>query len=261
MDTSKRSNIKDILHLISTIFSWTLFVLLSICGAFLIYYFVSTKVFAAFGSKYEPKFSLYAIMSPSMTPNIQVYDVIIDLRVDDPEDIKIGDVITFISSSMETSGMTITHRVVSIRKNNDGTYSYQTKGDANPIEDSGSVDFNSIIGKVALKIPALGRIQVLIGSSTGLILILLCISLFILLKSLIKKLREYDNPMKVRGRIGTLLHKPLYLPYTQRPNNSVNSNQVKNEEMAKPEDEIPEIKIVTPTKIDDEDDIELPKLK
>lgn len=215
MDTKTNNNsFKEILHLISTIFSWTLFTLLVICAGILLYYFVATKIFSTFGSKYEPKFSLYSIMSPSMTPNIQVYDVIVNVKVDKPEDIKIGDVITFISNSPETKGMTITHRVVSIIKSNDGNYSYQTKGDANPIEDTGVVEYNNIIGKVALKIPALGRLQVFIGSSTGLILIVLAFALVILLKALIRKIREYNEVPRVRGRIGTLLHKPLYLPYT-----------------------------------------------
>ena len=129
---------------------------------------------------------------------------------------KIGDVITFISNSPETKGMTITHRIVSIIKNEDGTYSYQTKGDYNPIEDTGWVNFNSIIGKVALKIPGLGRLQAMVASSTGLLLIILCIALFILLKSLIRKLREQTSAIDVNSPLGKILHKQLYLPYTKR---------------------------------------------
>ena len=268
VDTKKYGKFQEIAHLISTILSWTLFVLLSICGILLIYYFVSAKVFAAFGSKYEPKFSLYAIMSPSMTPNIQVYDVIVDLRVDHPEEIAIGDVITFVSSSTETKGMIITHRVVSIFKNDDGTFAYQTKGDANPIEDSGLVDFNSVIGKVALKIPALGRIQVFAASATGWLLIILCVALFIILKSLIRKLRQYDNSTKVRGRIGTILHKPLYLPYPKKinkpidPNNLVNNSNIpeadNNLEAEVTKEDLPEVK---PLITEEDDDMELPKLK
>ena len=263
MDTKiKNNNTKEILHLISTIFSWTLFTLLVICAAILLYYFVATKIFSAFGSKYEPKFSLYSIMSPSMTPNIKVYDVIVNFKVDKPEDIKIGDVITFISNSPETKGMTITHRVVSIIKNKDGTFSYQTKGDANPIEDTGVVNFNNILGKVSLKIPALGRLQVFVGSATGLILIVLCIALFILLKALIRKLRENNNPNKVRGKIGTILHKPLYLPYTI---NIISRKEENKKETPKSSEKIEiddiDLPIEKSKKVVDTDISELPKLK
>ena len=100
-DTKSKISFREIMKTISTIISWTIFSLLVICAAFLLYYFVATKVFIHFGSKYEPKFSLYTIISPSMVPNINVYDVVIDLRVDEPEDIEIGDVITFYSDSPE----------------------------------------------------------------------------------------------------------------------------------------------------------------
>lgn len=278
------TNPKEILHLISTIISWTLFVLLLLCASFLIYYFVATKLFSAFGSSFEPKYSLYSIMSGSMTPNIKVYDVIVDVRVDDPEDLKIGDVITFISNSPETKGMTITHRIISIIKNADGTYSYQTKGDYNPIEDSGWVNFNSIIGKVALKIPGLGRIQAMVANTTGLLLIILCVALTILLSSLIKKLKG-TLPIDVNSPLGKLLHKQLYLPYTRKPiveskeisephdvteliinpalipemkEDSVSSRELKPNEVSNEE----KVEKIIDTEIDEDDfEIDLPDLK
>ncbi len=258
MDTSKveKINFKEILKLISTIFSWTIFTLLMICASLLLYYFVSTRLFSIFGEKFEPKFSLYSIMSPSMTPNIQVYDVIVNIKVDKPEDIQIGDVITFISSSNETKGMTITHRVVSVVKSADGTYSYQTKGDAAPIEDSGRVNFNQIIGKVALKIPALGRIQVFMSNATGWLLILLCVALFIILKSLIRKLKIFDKIMP-QGRIATIFHRPLYLPYFKKEINPMAEEEITNS-IEEPEIIKPKIEI----KISDDDiDMDLPDLK
>lgn len=208
-----KPDFKEIFHLISTIISWTLFSILIICVIFLLYYFIATQIYAVKGEKYEPKFSLYAIMSNSMVPNINVYDVIIDLRIDNPDDIKTGDVITFISHAPETSGMTITHRVVAVIKDKEGNYFYQTKGDNAPAEDSGYVAYSSIIGKVALKIPQLGRIQLLLSNSFGGVLIMLCISLFIILKSLIKKLLAKTNPLLMHNKLLVMLNKPLYLPY------------------------------------------------
>lgn len=183
-EVKSKSTIREYLKLISTIISWTVFTLLVICAAFLIYYFVATKIFIHFGSKYEPKFSLYTIISPSMVPNINVYDVVIDLRVDEPEDIEIGDVITFYSDSPEVHGGTITHRVISIIKDKNGSYSYQTKGDNNLVEDSSIVPFEKIVGKVALRIPQLGRVQFFLASSFGWLLLLLIPALYIIFKDI-----------------------------------------------------------------------------
>ncbi len=215
-DTKSKISFREIMKTISTIISWTIFSLLVICAAFLLYYFVATKVFIHFGSKYEPKFSLYTIISPSMVPNINVYDVVIDLRVDEPEDIEIGDVITFYSDSPELHGGTITHRVISIIKNKDGSYSYQTKGDNNLVEDSSTVPFEKVVGKVALRIPQLGRVQFFLASSYGWLLLLLVPSLYIIFKSIFKlrKLKQEEKKQELKSqkssKLKEVLSKPIF---------------------------------------------------
>ena len=57
-------------------------------------------------------------------------DVILNTKVKDAKDIKVGDVITFISTSSISKGMTITHRVIEVTKNENGV-AYRTKGDNN----------------------------------------------------------------------------------------------------------------------------------
>ncbi len=194
-EAKEKLTVREILNLISTIISWTVFVLLVICASFLLYYFVATKIFVYFGSKYEPKFSLYTIISGSMTPNINVYDVVVDVRVDDPEDIEIGDVITFYSDSPEISGSTVTHRVISIIKDSSGNYSYQTKGDYNLVEDSVPVTFDKIVGKVVLRIPQLGRVQFFLATSYGWLIVVLIPALYIIVKDIMKiiKLKKEDD--------------------------------------------------------------------
>ena len=176
--TSKIIKGKEIFSLISTIISWTIFVLLVLCATFLVYYFIATRIYIAKGSGHEPKFSLYTIISPSMVPNINVYDVIVDVKVDKPEDIKINDVITFNSNIPEVSGNTITHRVIAINKDAEGNYYFQTKGDNNLVEDGVNVEFSNIIGKVALKIPQLGKVQSFLASKAGWLFIILIPALY-----------------------------------------------------------------------------------
>ena len=90
-DVKKKTNFREIFKFISTIISWTIFVLLVICACLLFYYFIAIRVYVAKGEGHEPAFSLYTIITPSMTPNINVYDVVVDTKVKKPEDIKIND--------------------------------------------------------------------------------------------------------------------------------------------------------------------------
>ena len=150
---------RTILHIISKILSWALFVILLLIAVFLLYYYIANKNYIKKGSGYEPKFSIYTIATGSMVPNINVLDAVINMRVDNPADLKVGDVITFRSSSVLTNNLTITHRIKAITKDEEGNVCYITKGDANNIEDDSCAKFNNIIGKVIIRIPGLGHIQ------------------------------------------------------------------------------------------------------
>ena len=219
---AKRSTFGEVIYLLSTIISWTIFALLVICAILLVYYFVATKIYAKKGSGYEPRFSLYTIISPSMVPNIKVYDVVVDVKVNDPSDIKINDVITFNSDKPELHGGTITHRVISITKDENGNYLYQTKGDSNLVEDDGLVEYNKIVGKVAFKIPQLGRLQFFLASSFGWLTVILIPALFIIIKDILKLLKIIKDPNEESSKFLKLLnrpilggHKPKLLKYTE----------------------------------------------
>ncbi len=168
----------------SVLSSLSIFVLI-IIGGFLVYYFVSIKIYEYKGEQYKPFISLYTIISPSMEPNVKVYDVIIDKRVSDISEIEIGDVITFISSSIQSQGLTVTHRVSGVVINPDGV-AFKTKGDNNAIEDDGLVYQNQLIGKVVFKFPQLGRIQLLLASKGGWFIIVLLPALGIIVYDIIK---------------------------------------------------------------------------
>ncbi len=183
---SGNDSLKKGLVIIGKVISWAIFFILLLAAAFLIYYYVATKIYAKKGAGYEPKFSIYTIVSWSMTPTIKVYDTIINMKVDNPEDIKVGDVITFRSTSLATPGTTITHRVVSITEDSDGKVCYRTKGDFNNIEDQACAKFNNVIGKVILKIPQLGRIQFFLASKVGWILCILVPAMYIIIRDILK---------------------------------------------------------------------------
>ena len=56
-----------------------------------------------------------------MLPTIQVYDVVVNQRIDDPTKLQEGDIITFISQSKINYGETITHRIIKVTYE-DGKY-------------------------------------------------------------------------------------------------------------------------------------------
>lgn len=192
---SKKYNFKIILKYISTIVSWTFFALLSIIAVLLIYYFISSRLYATKGEKYEPIFSVYTIVSGSMEPTIKVYDVIVNVRADEKKDIKINDVITFTSTNAATAGMTITHRVIGIKELDDKTLCYVTRGDNNTSEDPSCVASKNVIGIVKAVIPGLGRIQFFLASKFGWLCLIVIPAVYIIIKDLFK-LFKYSRKNK-----------------------------------------------------------------
>lgn len=175
---------KKILTIVFRILSYLSIAILLGIAIFLIYFIVSNQVAASRGE--NPSISIYTIVSPSMEPKIMVYDVIIDLRVEDESDLKVGDIITFYSNELDTGGYTVTHRIKDIYER-DGIRYYITKGDNNIDIDPGVITFDNIVGKCHYIIPALGKIQMFISSKFGWALIILIPALGIIIMD-IKKL-------------------------------------------------------------------------
>ncbi len=156
-------------------------VLLAIC-AFLVTYIAVNKLSQVKGK--TPALGLYTIISPSMTPKIKVYDVVFVVKTK-PENIKIGDVISYYSTNNYFKGVPITHRVVEKLNTNEGIV-FITQGDANPEADSELILSNNVVGVVRAKIPQLGRIQFFLSSKMGWIIAILIPALGVLSYDILK---------------------------------------------------------------------------
>ncbi len=200
--SNKNKGKKSVFRMIADIISWTIFALLMLLAAFLIYYVIATNIYARKGERFRPIVSLYTIISGSMLPTIKVYDVVVNLRIDDPVKLKEGDVITFISQSKINYGETITHRINKITYDN-GTYYFTTKGDNNLVPDETPVEFNNIIGKVVLKIPQLGQAQFFLLKQGSKLFLVLIPSFGILIYDLLKMLNLFDTKKKVDKSLET----------------------------------------------------------
>ena len=179
--------IKRILNYIGKVLSYASIVLLVIIGIFLVFYLISMQK-AKKDPNFKPNVSLYTIISGSMEPTIHVYDVVVNFATNSPEDIKVGDVITFISTSYISEGLTVTHRVQDIKIVN-GEYEFVTKGDNNPVADGSTAKYSNVIGKVKFKIPQLGRVQFLVASKAGWFLVVLLPAMGVIIYDVIKLLK------------------------------------------------------------------------
>lgn len=165
-----------VLKYIGKTISLTLLTILIIIGLALLFVFVTAKV--AKSKNAEPPINLYTIISPSMTPNIAVYDVVVTVKTDLSK-LKVRDVISYYSDNPAVNGLTITHRIVKITKVGD-EYIFETKGDKNEYVDEWIVKGEDVVGRVNFKIPQLGKVQFFLGSKGGWLLAILIPALAII---------------------------------------------------------------------------------
>ena len=181
---------------LSYVFLFFLFIL----AGFLMFYIITSAIAKKNGTK--PLISLYTIVSPSMEPNIMVYDVIINTRVNSDNNLNEGDIITFYSNAIDTGGYTVTHRIYKKYNYNGITY-YETKGDNNNSEDVGRISFDNIVGKYLFKLPGFGKIQFFVSSPKGWLLIILVPATFIIISDVLKLINAYkikDELNNIKGK-------------------------------------------------------------
>ena len=189
-----------IIKMVAKILSWVLLVSLVLIAGLLIYNIVSSKLYEIRGQKYEPEIALYTIISPSMEPNINVYDVVVTQKIKDFSQIKEGDVITFVSTSTLGEGLTVTHRVKEVIKTEDDI-KFRTQGDNNPIADSALASSKNVMGKVMFKIPWVGHIQFFLQSKGGWLFALLIPAMIIVVYDVYKVIRLSNIKQKVNDSI------------------------------------------------------------
>lgn len=120
--------------------------------------FVLLTVLLSHGSKAPSVlgYSAFRVVSGSMEPTLPTDTMIFVHRVE-PEDVEVGDVISFISSDPSLDGNVNTHRVVAVTEE-DGELAFQTKGDANNMPDVYLTKGSDLIGVLVFSSPVLGKI-------------------------------------------------------------------------------------------------------
>ncbi len=105
---------------------------------------------------YQP----YCVLSGSMEPTYRTGSLIY-VKKADPQDIKVGDPITFV---LDENLTVATHRVIEI---DEADRHFYTKGDANEYPDASPVHFNNLIGRPAFTIPYMGYVANYIQNPPG----------------------------------------------------------------------------------------------
>ena len=106
-------------------------------------------------SKEGPSFfniELYTVISESMSPRLNINDIVIVKKGYEIESYKKGNIITFIRDNE-----VITHRIDRVISA-DMRPAFITKGDNNKVEDEEIVKYENIIGKVVLTMPKVGAL-------------------------------------------------------------------------------------------------------
>jgi len=112
-------------------------------------------------------YQVYIVLSGSMRPEFDAGSIAF-VREVPPEEIAVGDIITFHSQFNEES--LTTHRVVDVERN--GALRFITRGDANRVNDPNPVAAENLVGKVTGSVPYIGYLLDFVQTRQGLILLI-----------------------------------------------------------------------------------------
>jgi signal peptidase len=102
------------------------------------------------------------VLSGSMEPHISTGSVV---YIKPEKSYRSGDVVTFNTDS----GMTVTHRIVGEKIEDDGT-KFITKGDANAVNDTEVISHSQITGKTLFSLPYIGYVVNFLKTPKGFLL-------------------------------------------------------------------------------------------
>ena len=173
---------------------------------FLVFIFMLIAVISSKASGGEPNFfgyQLKTVLSGSMEPTFMTGSVIAVKPVNNPTDLKKGDIITFKIDQQNLA----THRIIEVRHQN-GSVLYRTKGDNNKSADFDPVLSQNVVDKyTGFTIPYVGYFQQFAKSKNGAALLLILPGILLLVYSIIsifkaiKELERANNPKEAEKSI------------------------------------------------------------
>lgn len=136
-------------------------------------------------------YRMFTVVSGSMVPKYNIGDVLISKQVDSST-IKVGDTISYLGKSGDFKNKVITHKVVGIEPQSDGTYLFRTKGLANLVEDP-VVSESQVYGVVIYKSVILSWIYKIVVTNIGFYIFIILPLLFVIGSELISTLLDKEE--------------------------------------------------------------------
>ena len=151
-------------------------------------------------------YRLFTVASGSMAPQFNVGDVLI-AKETAPEDIKVGDSLTYLGNSGTFTGKVVTHEVTRIEKTTSGEYIFHTKGKANLIEDP-PVYQKQVYGVIVWNPKILSFIYKIVGTQYGLFIFVVLPIFYIIGSEMLtamieneeKRRKEYEERKAAREK-------------------------------------------------------------
>jgi len=139
-----------------------------------------------------------AVFSGSMEPELKVGGVVVTRPVE-PEEIKVGDILTFYSPLGE---QLTSHRVIAVEQGS--PLHFSTKGDANEDADSFTLPPENVVGKVCFHLPLFGYVTQFVKTPLGFLLTLCLPGLIIIVMELrniwqAMTVDEVEKKYRIRG--------------------------------------------------------------
>lgn len=132
-----------------------------------------------------------SVLTGSMRPMLEPGDMIVTRKLT-PEKIEVGDIITYRISN----NALVTHRVIDVVREN-GSFWFQTKGDANNTEDLQLINSNEIVGTYLFKIPKGGYVTSFIRTPLATLFLIVLPVLILIGNELRKVLIGVDKNIKI----------------------------------------------------------------
>ncbi len=189
MEDSKEVKIKKVFRNIYKGICFAIIAFLVIIILLVLFFSIQASISNKKGA--YPKIGLYTIISPSMEPTINMYDVVVVKKTDN---LKVGDIITYYSTVLLYGNTPITHRIIDVTS--DGGYILM--GDANEDADIEPVYSENIVGKVILRIPQAGKLQFFIASKGGWFIAILIPAFAVIAYDIFKLIKYLDYKRKLK---------------------------------------------------------------
>ncbi len=145
-------------------------------------------------------FRLFTVVSGSMEPKYNIGDVLVAVETK-PEDVKIGDAVSYLGTKRELKDKVVTHQVIDIEKDKDGKYLFHTKGICtNCIVEDPIVKEDALYGVVKYKLVILSYIYKVVGKPVGLFIFVILPLVYVIGSEVITSLLEKEEKRRNKAK-------------------------------------------------------------